>query len=130
MKANSADKVGIPEDKLGWFPFPTVAGGKGDPSDTLGGLNGWLVTKGSPKEAADFLKFFSEAENQRQAAERGFYIPVVHRHAGCDQAPDPAPARGERRRSRSTTRSSTTRCSAHRSARWSMTSRPISPPDA
>jgi raffinose/stachyose/melibiose transport system substrate-binding protein len=77
MKANSADKVGIPEDKLGWFPFPTVAGGKGDPSDTLGGLNGWLVTKGSPKEASDFLKFFSEAENQRQAAERGFYIPVV-----------------------------------------------------
>lgn len=77
MKANSADKVGIPDDKLGWFPFPTVAGGKGDPSDTLGGLNGWLVTKGSPKEAADFLKFFSEAENQRQAAERGFYIPVV-----------------------------------------------------
>ena len=77
MKTNSADKIGIPEDKLGWFPFPTVAGGKGDPGDTLGGLNGWLVTKGSPKEAADFLKFFSEAENQRQAAERGFYIPVV-----------------------------------------------------
>ncbi|MET0427269.1 MAG: extracellular solute-binding protein [Microvirga sp.] len=77
MKTNSADKVGIPDDKLGWFPFPTVAGGKGDPGDTLGGLNGWLVTKGSPKEAADFLKFFSEAENQRQAAERGFYIPVV-----------------------------------------------------
>ncbi len=77
MKSNSADKVGIPDDKLGWFPFPTVAGGKGDPGDTLGGLNGWLVTKGSPKEAADFLKFFSEAENQRQAAERGFYIPIV-----------------------------------------------------
>ncbi len=77
MKSNSADKVGIPDDKLGWFPFPAVSGGKGDPSDTLGGLNGWLVTKGSPKEAADFLKFFSEAENQRQAAERGFYIPIV-----------------------------------------------------
>jgi raffinose/stachyose/melibiose transport system substrate-binding protein len=77
MKANAADKVGVPDDKLGWFPFPTVPGGKGDPGDTLGGLNGWLVTKGSPKEAADFLKFFSEAENQRQAAERGFYIPVV-----------------------------------------------------
>ena len=77
MRANSADKIGIPEDKLGWFPFPTVANGKGDPSDTLGGLNGWLVTKGSPKEAADFLRFFSQADNQRIAAERGFYIPVV-----------------------------------------------------
>jgi raffinose/stachyose/melibiose transport system substrate-binding protein len=77
MRANSADKKGIPEDKLGWFAFPTVQGGKGDPSDTLGGLNGWRVTKGSPKEAVGFLKFFSEAQNQRQAAERGFYIPVV-----------------------------------------------------
>lgn len=77
MRANAADKVGIPDDKLGWFAFPTVPGGRGDPSDTLGGLNGWLVTKGSPREAADFLRFFSEAQNQRQAAERGFYIPVV-----------------------------------------------------
>ncbi len=77
MRANSADKRGIPEDKLGWFPFPTVQGGKGDPTDTLGGLNGWLITKGSPKETAEFLRFFSEAENQRIAAERGFYIPVV-----------------------------------------------------
>jgi raffinose/stachyose/melibiose transport system substrate-binding protein len=77
MRANSADKRGIPEDKLGWFPFPTVPGGKGNPGDTLGGLNGWLVTKGSPTEAADFLRFFSEPQNQRQAAERGFYIPVV-----------------------------------------------------
>lgn len=77
MKANAADKIGVPDDKLGWFPFPTVPGGHGDPSDTLGGLNGWLVTKGSPREAADFLRFFSEAQNQRQAAERGFYIPVV-----------------------------------------------------
>ena len=77
MRANSADKKGIPDDKLGWFPFPTTPGGKGDASDTLGGLNGWLVTKGSPKEAVDFLKFFSTPELQREAAARGFYIPVV-----------------------------------------------------
>jgi raffinose/stachyose/melibiose transport system substrate-binding protein len=77
MRANAGDKKGIPDDKLGWFPFPTTAGGKGDPSDTLGGLNGWLVTKGSPKEAVDFLKFFSSPEFQREAAARGFYIPVV-----------------------------------------------------
>jgi raffinose/stachyose/melibiose transport system substrate-binding protein len=77
MRANSADKKGIPDDKLGWFPFPTTSGGKGDPSDTLGGLNGWLVTKRSPKEAVEFLKFFSRPELQREAAARGFYIPVV-----------------------------------------------------
>lgn len=77
MKANSADKVGIPEDKLGWFAFPSVPGGQGAPDDTLGGMNGWLVTKGAPKEAVDFLKFFTDAQNQRVAAARGFFIPVT-----------------------------------------------------
>jgi raffinose/stachyose/melibiose transport system substrate-binding protein len=41
-------------------------------------MNGWLVTKGSPKEAVEFLRFFSEAKNQRIPAERGSYIPVVN----------------------------------------------------
>lgn len=77
MRANAADKVGIPDDKLGWFAFPSVPGAKGAPDDTLGGMNGWLVTKGSPKEAAEFLRFLLDAQNQRSAAERGFYIPVV-----------------------------------------------------
>jgi raffinose/stachyose/melibiose transport system substrate-binding protein len=77
MRANSANKKGLADDQLGWFPFPITPGGKGAASDTLGGLNGWLVTKGSPKEAVDFLKFFSRPENQREAAARGFYIPVV-----------------------------------------------------
>ncbi len=78
MRANAADKIGIPDDKLGWFPFPTVAGGKGDPSDTLGGMNGWLITKGSPKEAAEFMRFFTEVQNQKIAAEKGLYLPVVN----------------------------------------------------
>jgi raffinose/stachyose/melibiose transport system substrate-binding protein len=77
MRANSADKKGITDDKLGWFAFPTTAAGKGDPTDTLGGLNGWLVTKGSPKQAVDFLEYFSRPEFQREAAARGFYIPVA-----------------------------------------------------
>lgn len=77
MKVNSADKIGIPDEKLGWMPFPTVTGGKGDPTDTLGGLNGWIITKGSPKEAAEFMRLFTEVQNQRVAAERGFYLPVV-----------------------------------------------------
>ena len=77
MRANSADKKGVTDDKLGWFAFPITVAGKGDPSDTLGGLNGWLVTKGSPKQAVDFLEFFSRPEFQREAAARGFYIPVA-----------------------------------------------------
>src|SRR5262245_35620138 len=54
QRALAADKVGLSEDKICWFDFPVVAGGKGAPSDTLGGITGWLVTKGSPKEAVDF----------------------------------------------------------------------------
>jgi len=77
MKANAADKIGVPDDKLGWFPFPTVPNGRGAPDDTLGGMNGWLVTKGAPKEAAEFLKFFTDAQNQRVAAEKSYFIPVV-----------------------------------------------------
>lgn len=77
MKDNSADKQGLPDDKIGWISFPTVAGGKGDPADAMGNLNGWIVTKDSPKETVDFLRFFSDASNQRIAAERGLYIPPV-----------------------------------------------------
>lgn len=77
MRANAADKIGIPDDKLGWFDFPAVPGGKGDPSDALGGVNAWLVTKGSPKEATAFLRFLTDAQFQRAAAEKGLYIPVV-----------------------------------------------------
>ena len=77
MKDNAADKQGLPDEKIGWIPFPTVAGGKGDPGDAMGNLNGWIVTKGSPKQTVDFLRFFSEPGNQRLAAERGLYIPPV-----------------------------------------------------
>lgn len=77
MKDNAANKQGLPDDKIGWIPFPTVAGGAGDPADAMGNLNGWIVTKGSPKETVEFLRFFSDADNQRVAAERGLYIPPV-----------------------------------------------------
>jgi raffinose/stachyose/melibiose transport system substrate-binding protein len=73
----AADKVGLSDDKLGWFAFPTVSGGKGDASDTLGGINGWLVTKGSPKEATEFLKFFVSQDVQKRLAAGNFLIPVV-----------------------------------------------------
>jgi len=74
---NAADGKGQPIDNIGIFSFPTLPGGKGQPTDTLGGINGWLVGKGAPKEAAEFLKFFSQEKYQREAAAKGLYIPVV-----------------------------------------------------
>ena len=36
-----------------------------------------LITKGSPKEAVDFLKYFSQAKYAKEVAATGAYIPVV-----------------------------------------------------
>jgi raffinose/stachyose/melibiose transport system substrate-binding protein len=82
QRALAADKKGISDDNLGWFDFPTVAGGKGDPTDTLGGINGWLVTKGAPKEAAEFLKTFVSLDVQKRLAAGNFLIPV---YKGADE---------------------------------------------
>lgn len=76
QKVFAVDKTGIPDDKLAWINFPTVPGGKGQPSDTLGGINGWLVTKGAPKEAVAFLKHFVSAEPQKRLAAGNFIVPV------------------------------------------------------
>ena len=76
QKVFAVDKVGIPDDKLAWINFPTVPGGKGQPSDTLGGIDGWLVTKGAPKEAVAFLKHFVSAEPQKRLAAGNFIVPV------------------------------------------------------
>jgi raffinose/stachyose/melibiose transport system substrate-binding protein len=81
--SNAADGKGQPIDNIGLLTFPTVPGGKGAATDTLGGINGWLVTKGAPKDTVAFLKFFSEDKYQRVAAATGDYIPVVN---GTDSA--------------------------------------------
>jgi raffinose/stachyose/melibiose transport system substrate-binding protein len=62
QKDQSADKKGL-GDKLGWFPFPTVAGGAGVATDGVGGGNGIAVSKNAPPEAVDFLKFFASKDN-------------------------------------------------------------------
>jgi raffinose/stachyose/melibiose transport system substrate-binding protein len=62
QKDQSADKKGL-GDKLGWFPFPSVAGGAGAATDGIGGGNGIAVSKNAPAEAVDFVKFFVSADN-------------------------------------------------------------------
>jgi len=84
---NAADGKGQPIDNIGILSFPILPNGKGKPTDTLGGINGFLVTKGAPKETADFLKFFSQEKYQREAAAKGVYIPVVNGTASAIQNP-------------------------------------------
>ncbi len=74
---NSASGKGLPEEDIGILSFPVVTGGKGQATDTLGGINGWLVSKTAPPEAVDFLKFFSQEKYAKEAASSAAYIPVV-----------------------------------------------------
>jgi raffinose/stachyose/melibiose transport system substrate-binding protein len=82
QKENAANGEGLPVDQIGFVSFPTLPGGKGEATDTLGGIGGFLITKGAPPEAIDFMKFFVSPEEQKAAAVKGFYVPAVK---GTDQ---------------------------------------------
>jgi raffinose/stachyose/melibiose transport system substrate-binding protein len=73
---NSTSGKGLPESDIGLLSFPVLPDGKGKATDTLGGVNGWLVTKTASPEAVDFLKFFNQEKYAKEAAASGAYIPV------------------------------------------------------
>ena len=76
QRSLAADKQGLSDEKLGWFDFPMPAGAKGEPTDTLGGITGWLITKGAPKEAVEFVKFFISKDVQTRLAQANYLIPT------------------------------------------------------
>jgi raffinose/stachyose/melibiose transport system substrate-binding protein len=76
-KDSSANKLGIPDDQLGILPFPTIEGGAGDPTDTLGGLGGILFTKNASDEAVKFAEYLNSKEVQARFAEGDFYVPIT-----------------------------------------------------
>lgn len=76
-RADAADQKGLPDEKLGWFFFPEVKGGKGHANDIFASLDGWLVAKEAPKEAVDFMKVWLGKEVQNKLAEQGLFIPMV-----------------------------------------------------
>jgi len=73
----AADGKGVPDADLGMIPFPMVEGGKGDPTDVIGGAGGFVVTAGAPKEAVDFLVHFVSKSSQERAAATGLWIPFA-----------------------------------------------------
>ena len=76
QRSNSESGEGLGEN-LGWFPFPVVDGGAGNPDDVLGGGDGFAVGANAPDETIDFLRFILEEENQRSMAEQGLIVPVI-----------------------------------------------------
>jgi raffinose/stachyose/melibiose transport system substrate-binding protein len=71
---NLEDSAAARED-LGWFPFPVVEGGAGEPNDVLGGGNGFAVGANAPDIAVDFVRHLTSVETQKKWAAEGFAVP-------------------------------------------------------
>jgi raffinose/stachyose/melibiose transport system substrate-binding protein len=65
-----------PLPDLGWFPFPAVTGGQGDPSAIMGGSDAYSLSKNAPKEALEFLEFLVTKDQQEAYAKAFQSIPV------------------------------------------------------
>jgi raffinose/stachyose/melibiose transport system substrate-binding protein len=65
-----------PLPDLGWFPFPAVPGGQGDPSAMMGGTGGYSLSANAPKEAFGFLEFLVTKHQQELYAKAFVTIPV------------------------------------------------------
>jgi multiple sugar transport system substrate-binding protein/raffinose/stachyose/melibiose transport system substrate-binding protein len=67
---------GKPLPDLGWFPFPSVSGGAGDPSAMMGGSDGYACSKNAPAECADFLNFVAQKQYQEGYAKAFQTLPA------------------------------------------------------
>jgi raffinose/stachyose/melibiose transport system substrate-binding protein len=64
-------------NELGWFPFPSVPGGAGDPKAVLGGGDGYSCTTGASEPAcAEFLQFLTTPAVQKQIIGAGVGLPA------------------------------------------------------
>lgn len=75
MRALTEDKE--LDSKLGWFPFPAVTGGEGDPTVLLGGGDGFSCTTRAAQACSEFLGHLVGDEVQKILAETGSGLPVT-----------------------------------------------------
>jgi raffinose/stachyose/melibiose transport system substrate-binding protein len=50
---------------LGYFPFPSVPGGQGDPAAIMGGADGYSCSTDAPKACSDFLNYILTKDVQQ-----------------------------------------------------------------
>lgn len=78
-----------PMEDLGWFPFPAVEGGEGDPTAMMGGVDGYACSAQAPaEECAAFLNFYMSQERQEAYAEAFVTLPASQEAQGV--VTDPA----------------------------------------
>ena len=87
MQGLTADKKGLGA-KTGWFAFPAVSGGAGDPKAALGGGDAWAVSKDAPDAATEFVKYLLSDEVQKGFAQRDMGLPT--NPAATSSVKDPA----------------------------------------
>lgn len=88
VMASLTDDKDLPS-KIGWFPFPAIDGGKGDPSAALGGGDGFSCTTGpNLATCVDFLHFLSSKDIQESLIKaNSITIPVVGAAAEAISSP-------------------------------------------
>jgi raffinose/stachyose/melibiose transport system substrate-binding protein len=65
-----------PLPDLGWFPFPAVPGGKGNPTAMMGGIDGYSLSPNAPKQAFEFLEYLLTTPEQKAYSTAFITIPV------------------------------------------------------
>ncbi|MFL0410579.1 extracellular solute-binding protein [Microbacterium paludicola] len=83
------DEKPLPD--LGWFPFPAVDGGAGDPSAMMGGVDGYSCSADSPAACEEFLNFIAGKEWQEKYAEAYQTIPASSEALGAVTDPSLQP---------------------------------------
>ncbi|MEU8819695.1 extracellular solute-binding protein [Actinoplanes sp. NPDC048796] len=79
----SLTKDAKPLPDLGFFPFPAVSGGQGDPSAIMGGADGYSCSAKAPKECADFLNYILTKDVQEGYYKAFNSIPVSKQAQGA-----------------------------------------------
>jgi raffinose/stachyose/melibiose transport system substrate-binding protein len=68
------DKKPLPD--LGFFPFPAVPGGQGDPAAIMGGADGYSCSAKAPKACSDFLNYIVTKDVQEAYYKAFNSLPV------------------------------------------------------
>jgi raffinose/stachyose/melibiose transport system substrate-binding protein len=63
--------------KVGWFPFPSVPGGAGNPAAVLGGGDGFSCTTKAADACAGFLQYLASEPVQNRLAAGNAGLPVI-----------------------------------------------------
>ena len=87
MQGLTEDGKGLGKN-TGWFSFPAIEGGQGDPKAQLGGGDAWAVAQDAPDEAVEFAKYMVSEKVQKGFAELDMGLPTNPK--AKDSVADPA----------------------------------------